>query len=124
MKIYILILIIFFTSCIKDVNGVVDITIVELKEVIERENEIQLLDVRLSSETNKGMILNAIHVNLLSNDFESKVIDVLDKEKPVYVYCRSGSRSKIASKVLLDKGYEVFNVKGGYKDWLKEKVNQ
>lgn len=124
MKIYILILIIFFTSCIKDVNGVVDITIVELKEVIERENEIQLLDVRLSSETNKGMILNAIPVNLLSNDFESKVIDVLDKEKPVYVYCRSGSRSKIASKVLLDKGYEVFNVKGGYKDWLKEKVNQ
>ncbi len=109
-----------FISCVQDVPGVVNISTEELKKVIERDKNIQLLDVRFSSETDEGMILNAVNVNLISNDFESKVVKVLDEGKPVYVYCRSGNRSKIASKILVDKGYKVFNVKGGYQSWLKE----
>jgi len=107
-------------SCVKDASGVKNISIEELKTVIEKDKNIQLLDVRLASEAKKGMILNAVQVNLISNKFESNAVNVLDIEKPVYVYCRSGARSKIAAKILVDRGYDVFNVKGGYRGWLEK----
>lgn len=117
-----LILVLLFmttASCIKDVSGVENITVEDLKIIIEKEKDIQLLDVRLPSECENGTILNAMQVNLISDNFKTRAIKILDKERPVYVYCRSGGRSKIASKVLLDKGYVVYNVKGGYKRWLE-----
>jgi len=123
MKEYTLIILLFiasFFSCSDDVSGVVDISIDDLKEVLKKDKDIQILDVRLPSETKNGMILNSVNVNLISNSFQSKAVGVLDKEKPVYVYCRSGNRSRIASEILIDKGYEVFNVKGGYLEWQKE----
>ena len=116
----IIVLSIILTACVSSVSGVKDITAKDLKRIIETDTEVQLLDVRFSNEIKKGMISNAFHVNVISADFQSKVVNVLDIEKPVYVYCGSGARSKIASKLLLDKGYEVFNVKGGYNNWLKE----
>jgi len=127
MKIYKIIVFFVLTSlisCVNDTEGVVNINVEDLKKVIEREKNIQLLDVRFPSETKDGMILNALNVNLISNNFQSEVVNVLDKDKPVYVYCRSGNRSKIAAGILVDKGYEVFNVKGGYKKWLKENKHE
>lgn len=117
----VLFLLLTITSCVKDVTGVENITVEDLKIIIEKDKNVQILDVRLPSETEDGMILNAMNINLISNDFETEAVNILDIEKPVYVYCRSGTRSKIASKVLVDKGYIVFNVKGGYKEWLKKK---
>lgn len=110
-----------FTSCMEDVSGIENITVEDLKSVIERDKGVQILDVRLPSEHKSGTILNAMKINLISNDFKTKAVDMLDKEKPVYVYCRSGNRSKVASKILLDKGYKVYNVKGGYKAWIGDK---
>ncbi|MFX7862343.1 rhodanese-like domain-containing protein, partial [Acinetobacter baumannii] len=38
----------------------------------------------------------------------------LPKDKPVYLYCRSGNRSRQAAEVLKKKGYtNLFNVEGG-----------
>ena len=123
MKLYkfiLLCIIVSAFSCAGDVSGVIDISVEDLNKVIERDKKIQLLDVRLPIETREGVILNAINVNLISDNFEANAVSVLDKDKPVYVYCRSGNRGRIASKILIDKGYEVFNIKGGYKNWLKE----
>ena len=119
-----ILLLLFITtaSCVKDVSGVENITVEDLRKIIEKENDIQLLDVRLPSECEDGTIFNAMQVNLISNNFKTKAIKILDKERPVYVYCRSGGRSKIAAKVLLDKGYKVYNVKGGYKRWLEKQA--
>lgn len=58
-----LILVLLFmttVSCIKDVSGVENITIEDLKIIIEKEKDIQLLDVRLPSECENGTILNAM----------------------------------------------------------------
>ena len=42
----------------------------------------------------------------------------LDKNKPVYMYCRTGSRSRTAARKLLAMGFEkVFDLKGGYMHW-------
>ncbi|CAL2089238.1 Rhodanese-like domain-containing protein [Tenacibaculum sp. 190524A05c] len=107
------------TSCVKSDSRVKNITVDDLKTVLKEDKNIQLLDVRTSSETKNGIIFDAVQVNMISNNFESRVIEVLDKKKPVYVYCRSGGRSKIAASVLVDNGFDVYNVKGGYKEWIK-----
>lgn len=112
--------IIILLSCVKHDERVKDITIEELKLVLKDNNNIQLLDVRTTSEAAEGIIFDAKQVNLISNSFEQEAIDVLDKTQPVYVYCRSGRRSKIAANVLVENGYEVYNVKGGYLEWEKK----
>lgn len=110
-------------SCANSNENVKTITVDDLKLKILEDKNIQILDVRTSSETSDGVIFNAIQVNLISNSFETRSIDVLNKDKPVYVYCRSGRRSKIAASILADNGYDVYNVKGGYVAWEKALKN-
>lgn len=110
-------------SCANSNENVKTITVDDLKLKIREDKNIQILDVRTSSETSDGVIFNAIQVNLISNSFETRSIDVLNKDKPVYVYCRSGRRSKIAAGILADNGYDVYNVKGGYVAWEKALKN-
>lgn len=85
---------------------------------VELKNDIQLLDVRTPKEWKGGIIEGAEKVSVTSDGFVEKANQVLDKSKPVYVYCKSGGRSLIASEMLLKEGYKVYNVEGGYMDWL------
>jgi rhodanese-related sulfurtransferase len=48
------------------------------------------------------------------------VLKLLDKNKPVYLYCRGGGRSGKSAKILQEKGYTIYNVLGGYTKWKKE----
>ena len=81
--------------------------------------DIQLIDVRTPKEYEEGHINNAILIDFLADDFEDKVQN-LDKNKPVYLYCRSGGRSSKASKVLVDLGFNAIkDLKGGYLNWKK-----
>ena len=53
-------------------------------------------------------------------DFREKIQE-LDRDKPVYLYCRSGNRSGKASKIMDELGFkEIVDLKGGYKAWSKE----
>ncbi|MGB1043121.1 MAG: rhodanese-like domain-containing protein [Tenacibaculum sp.] len=108
------------TSCKPQTEGIKDVTVDDLKVVLNSTKTIQLLDVRTPSEWEKGSINNAIKINVTSNKFETLVLEKLNKEVPVYVYCRSGGRSKIASEILLKNGFEAYNVLGGYLDWQKK----
>ncbi len=107
-------------ACVKNDERVKNITIDDLKLILKEDKNVQLLDVRTPSETSKGIIFEAKQVNLISNNFETKAIEVLDKDEPVYIYCRSGTRSKIAANVLVENGYNVYNVKGGYLEWTRK----
>ena len=42
---------------------------------------------------------------------------LLQKDKPVAVYCRSGKRSKKAAAILSEKGYKVFELDKGFNSW-------
>ena len=73
----------------------------------------QLIDVRTSAEYNSGTIKNAKNFNIMSTEFSNK-ISQLKKDEPVYVFCRSGSRSARACKTLAKQGFtEVYNLSGG-----------
>jgi rhodanese-related sulfurtransferase len=90
----------------------------EFKQHIGSEN-IQLLDVRTGTEYSTGHIEGAVLANVLNKSRFLETIKTLDKNKPVYIYCRSGSRSKTAAQLLCESGFNlVYDLKGGYLTWL------
>jgi len=79
-----------------------------------------LLDVRTPQETSMGYIKGAIFMNINDNDFTQKIA-TLDKSKPIFVYCRSGRRSRNALAILVTKGFsEVYNLDGGITAWQSD----
>ncbi len=84
--------------------------------------DVQLIDVRTKKEYDLGAIDNAILMDFLqTTKFQQEIIS-LDKNKKVYLYCKSGSRSAKASKILIKNGFtEVYELSGGYKSWVKNK---
>jgi rhodanese-related sulfurtransferase len=108
----------FFISCSSQ-EEIKSISTKELKVLLAKE-KVQLVDVRSPEEIKEGAIKTAIFVNYFEEDFYEKAAKQLDKNKPVYLYCRSGNRSRKASKILEAKGFNVVNVLGGYMQWEKE----
>ncbi|APG66201.1 rhodanese-like domain-containing protein [Tenacibaculum todarodis] len=109
----------FFISC-SNSQEIKSITTRELKTILSND-KIQLLDVRTTSEIEQGFIETAVFSDVNKDGFYDSVSSVIDKKKPVYIYCRSGGRSMKASKILQEKGYKVINVLGGYNAWKQEK---
>jgi len=75
--------------------------------------KIQLVDVRTPREFKMSHIKGAKNIDFYSGKFAAE-FNKLNKNKPVYVYCRSGSRSRHASNKLVDMGFaEIYDLKGG-----------
>jgi phage shock protein E len=80
-----------------------------------------LLDVRTPEEFAGGHIPGA--ALLPDHEIGARAGEVLpDKEKPVFLYCRSGRRSRDAARQLSDMGYEAVYDFGGILDWPYETV--
>ena len=93
------------------------ITLLSPSEFKEKSKDHQIIDVRTPSEFKDGFIEGAKNINLKDDDF-AKEITSLDKDKPVYIYCRSGHRSGIAAKKMIDLGFkEVYDLQGGILNW-------
>ncbi len=76
-----------------------------------------ILDVRTKREFDAGHIAGSV---LIPVQVLQKRIDELDqyKERPVFVYCRSGNRSTVASRMLTARGFDqVINLRHGVNDW-------
>ncbi|MFD2759392.1 rhodanese-like domain-containing protein [Lentibacillus juripiscarius] len=75
----------------------------------------QLIDVREPNEFKKGHILGARNIPL--TQLKQRLVE-LRKDKPVYLYCQSGTRSARAAQLLHKKGYDdLSQLKGGFKKW-------
>ena len=114
----VLLMIFGFTNCISQ-EKIKSITTIELKALLVKE-EIQLLDVRSPKEIAQGFIKTAKFANYFDDDFFEQASKQLDKNKTVYLYCRSGNRSGKSAKILQGKGFDVINVLGGFNQWKKE----
>ena len=94
----------------------VDLSVSEFSSKVA-EAGIITLDVRTPGEFNEGHIEGAKLIDFQSGNFESEIA-TLDKSKTYAVYCRSGSRSGQAVKVMSDAGFtSVYNLNGGVIDW-------
>jgi rhodanese-related sulfurtransferase len=75
------------------------------------------LDVRTAGEFAEGHLVNAININVESENFEAE-IESLDKNATYAVYCRSGRRSAVAVDLMKKAGFtNLYNLDGGLIDW-------
>jgi rhodanese-related sulfurtransferase len=82
-----------------------------------------VVDVRTPREFNAGHIDGALNLDISNRDFKAKIAE-LDKNKPVYLYCRSGKRSARAARMLSTMGFlEVYDLKGGIINWQQNQLN-
>lgn len=80
-----------------------------------------ILDVRTEDEWNEGFIPNALFNDIYGGQAFIYRLDVLDKTKKIYVYCKSGGRSGQACAIMSQLGFEnVFNLEGGFMNWEGE----
>ncbi len=77
----------------------------EIKKLMAN-NDYVLLDVRTKEEYQESHLKDAI--NIPHNQI-NKNID-LSKEKIIFVYCKSGNRSKTAYDTLTELGYTVYDL--------------
>lgn len=97
-------------------NNYKSITMEEAKDIFAKEGDYIILDVRRADEFAEGHIPNAI--NVANEDIGTNMPSELpDLDKKIYVYCRSGRRSKEASEKLVKIGYTNIIECGGILDW-------
>jgi len=86
------------------------------KSIFEIPGDYIILDVRREDEFNEGHIPGAINISNESiGDKEPEILN--DKNQTIYVYCRSGNRSKQAAERLYNMGYKNIIEFGGIIDW-------
>lgn len=74
--------------------------------------DITLLDTRTVSEYENGHIEGFINIPL--DELRDRLHE-LDKTKPVYITCQIGLRGYIAARILMQNGFDAYNLSGGYR---------
>ncbi|MDG1348628.1 MAG: thioredoxin domain-containing protein [Flavobacteriales bacterium] len=111
-----------FVSCSSgsiEAQVVHNVSVVEFNNLIN-SNEGIVLDVRTINEVNEGHIKDATNIDFYASDFTAK-LDLIRKDVPVYVYCRSGGRSAKTVAAMQELGFqEIYNLVGGFGAWKAE----
>lgn len=82
------------------------------------DQQVTLLDIRTPDEFNAGYIKGAVLINWKDSHSFKAAADKLDRNHPVYLYCKSGGRSAKAADWLIEQGFqEVIELKGGIENW-------
>lgn len=113
-----------FWGC-QDSNSTKEIKVIspqEVRDAVYDDRAHQLVDVRTPDEFKEGHLKNAQNICVTDADFEANIVK-LDKNKPVYLYCRSGKRSSKAAEILKDLGFtEIYDMEGGILKWEGENL--
>jgi rhodanese-related sulfurtransferase len=87
----------------------------ELRNKIDGEESISILDVREPAEFVFGHIPSAVNIPL--GELEER-FDEMDKNQEIHIICHTGNRSDLAAQKLTEKGYQnVKNVVPGMSEW-------
>ncbi|MEX2108533.1 MAG: rhodanese-like domain-containing protein [Solirubrobacterales bacterium] len=76
----------------------------------------QLIDVRADHEWEAGRIAGALHLPL--PELAERTSEV-DKDRPVILYCRGGTRSTMATEALAEAGYDAAKLTEGIVGWAE-----
>ncbi len=126
-KIIILIILCLLCGCAKQTDNktgnpaFISISSDEAMRMMEENEGFILLDVRTMEEYKEAHIKDAICIPNETID-ESVSSTLNDKEQLIFVYCRSGRRSKEAAQKLVNMGYTKIYDIGGIVDWKGEIV--
>ena len=81
------------------------------------DRDVQLVDVREPYEHEAGRIAGDVHIELERLPTEA---GSLDRERTLVFYCRTGSRSALATDAFAAAGFDAHNLSGGLTDWVQQ----
>ncbi len=101
-------------------NGYTLLSPVEFYEIIYTDSNGIVFDARLYEDYSKSRIKDAVWVG--KKDTLIRVLENIDKEQNIYLYCYEGTERGIAViDILLKMGYKkIFFLKGGFDNWVKQ----
>ena len=102
----------------KPVNEINAIDVPTFKNILEKDPDISILDVRKPDEWDKSHLVAATHFPL---DFLNEHMAEINPAKEYYLHCRTGYRSTIASSILKARGYHHLTGVIGLFDEMKTK---
>ena len=87
------------------------------EELLSKLSKVQLIDIREPYEYEEGHIEDSINIPM--GGFLEK-LDELSRTKQIVIYCNTGRRSKpVVYMTHKLHGYHLYDLKGGYKNFLK-----
>jgi len=93
-------------------NGIVKQFYYEDIPSLQKRDNITLLDTRTVYEYMRGHADGFINIPV--DELRERLTE-LDNSKPVYVMCQSGLRSYLATRILMQNGFDAYNFAGGYR---------
>ncbi|MCY9669942.1 rhodanese-like domain-containing protein [Paenibacillus alginolyticus] len=105
----------FIYSRFASLKGLNNLSPDQFQEELKGKRNYVLIDVREPGEVKQGYIPGAINIPL--SHMKQKVGEI-QKNNHVYLYCRSGMRSKQAARILKKNGFnELSHLQGGIMSW-------
>ncbi|TBL76378.1 rhodanese-like domain-containing protein [Paenibacillus thalictri] len=111
----IVLLVWFVYSRFAGVRGLKNLQPDQFQDALKRDPNHILIDVHEPGEVQQGRIAGAINIPLSQMKQRAGEIPA---GKSVYLYCRSGMRSKLAARILQKRGFrELAHLQGGILSW-------
>jgi rhodanese-related sulfurtransferase len=105
----------FLFTRLAPIRGLKNLSADEFSRQMGNEEHKILIDVREHKEYKAGYIPGAVNIPL--SQLKRRMTEI-PKDKQVYLYCRSGMRSKQAARILSKKGYsDLAHLQGGILTW-------
>jgi len=107
-------------GCASTSGGLETVPAQEASDRIAETPGVVVLDIRTPQELQEGVIDGAVNIDFYEPDFAAQ-LELLDKDAPYVVYCRSGNRSAQAMELFSDLGFsDVTEIDGGIVQWTAE----
>ena len=94
-----------------------DIDPAQLIDLLERGEQVQVVDVREPYEREAGYIADTRHIPMV--ELSSRASEI-NRDLPVVFYCRVGARSDMAAQAFRASGYTALSMRGGLVRWANE----
>ncbi len=108
---------VFLVSCGQTSSQIVEDLPAPIFQNFIKGNQGLIVDVRTPQEFYSGHLVEATNIDFYSEDFKNR-LQLLRKDKPIYVYCKSGGRSSSAASIMESLGFaKVYNLIGGITSW-------
>ena len=103
-------------------NLMKSISVVELKALLDQNQDLALIDVRNPAEVEVAVIAGSELIPLSTLESEEVIerIQAIAASQTVYVHCKLGGRSAKAVELLASHGIDAVNVEGGIDAWSEQ----
>lgn len=98
-------------------QNIINVNARDASQIIESKTP-TIIDIRTPNEYSEGHLQNSVNIDYYSADFKTR-LSKMDREVPVFVYCKSGMRTRSSLEVFRVLGFkEVYVLSSGLNDWI------